>query len=583
MDVLIKVTMNKFDIKLVDTIQSAPIIYIPHFDYEMVDAELAIVMQQLKMSVDNIAEFDLHSTQVEFSSKIKNNDSSYNECRELTEWLEAIVYSSSFEKYKERVFLFKNFQKEQFESVEIQTLLQTFAAKYKHGDYEKFGQPYCIVIVSPMPVACIPPAVEKIITVVELPNPTFEDIMERIKDLPVVQSVKNLPGEQVFKEQLARTLLGLQMYEVNQILRTLQKRYNSLKSKSLQDALDLKRNIVRKSGIIEILDPDVSFSDVGGLEVLKEDLRKKAVLYNHLREIDDSSIQLPLPKGVLIIGMPGCGKTMIAKAVASEFKVALLRLDVNRLMGQYVGMSEENLRRALQTAETANPCVLWIDEVEKAFAGAGAGGESDMLVQRLMGQFLTWMQERKSAVYIVATANDVMRPEFMRKGRFDEVYFVDFPNEKERKSILEAKLKRYGFLGTKSNSLFDLSEFEKDGKPNENFDKIAALMQGERNGVDKDFQIGFSGAEIESVVTQVMENAYVNYQQAIDAEQKPERPIKITKEVFEEVIEKMKSTIMANQLTTDEDKRKNPNKSTNIERIREMQKTYKFKKATKTN
>lgn len=568
---------------MLDAIQSAPIIYIPHFDYEMIDGELLAAVHKIGLDVDNIAEFDLHSSQVSFADKVKNDNSCYDAYRELSQWLEAIVKSTLFEGESERIFLFKNFQKEIFESTAIQSLLQSFATKYKHGDYKRFKEPYCIVIVSPMPLSYVPPSIEKIITAVEMPNPTFDEIMERINALPIVDSLKKIPGEQVHKEQLARTLLGLQMYEVDQILRTIQIHSKMLKSNSIKGALEEKRNIVRKSGIIEIIEPDVSFEEVGGLEVLKADLRKKAVIYNHLREIDDSSIQLPLPKGVLIIGMPGCGKTMIAKAVANEFKVALLRLDINRLMGQYVGMSEENLRRALQTAETANPCVLWIDEVEKAFAGAGAGGEGDMLVQRLMGQFLTWMQERKSAVYIVATANDVMRPEFMRKGRFDEVYFVDFPNIEERKSILKAKLKRYGFLGSKNKSLFDLSEFESNSEPNKVFEEIAQLMEGERKGVEKDFQVGFSGAEIESVVTQVMEDAYVSYQQAVDEKKNPECPIKILKEHFETVIKEMKDTIMANQLTTTEDKRRNPNKSTNIERIREMEKTYNFKRATETN
>ena len=571
--------MKKFCNKLLDAIQSAPIIYISHFDYEMIDAEFVTALHKFGMNANNIVEFDLHSSQVYFSDKIKNKDTSFDSYRNLHEWLEAIVDSSLFE--DERIFLFKNFQKEIFESVEIQSLLQTFAAKYKHGDYKRFAQPYCIVIISPMQLSCLPPAIEKIITAVEMPNPTFDDIMERIKDIPVVDSIKKIPGEVVYKEQLARTLLGLQMYEINQILRTILTHSKMLKSNSIKGALEEKRNIVRKSGIIEIIEPDVSFEDVGGLDVLKEDLKKKAIIYNHLREIADTSINLPLPKGVLIIGMPGCGKTMIAKAVANEFNVALLRLDINRLMGQYVGMSEENLRRALQTAETANPCVLWIDEVEKAFAGAGAGGEGDMLVQRLMGQFLTWMQERKSAVYIVATANDVMRPEFMRKGRFDEVYFVDFPNIEERKSILEAKLKRFGFLGSKSNSLFDLSEFETDRKTNKCFDELAKMMEGERRNVDKIFMVGFSGAEIESVVVQVMENVYVEYQKALDEKKEPKRPIKISKEAFEVVIKEMKDTIMANQLTSEDEKRKNPNKSTSIERIREMEKTYNFKRATK--
>ena len=152
---------------------------------------------------------------------------------------------------------------------------------------------------------------------------------------------------------------------------------------------------------------------------------------------------MDIPKGVLIVGMPGCGKSLTAKATASLFKIPLVRLDVGRLLGKYVGESEENMRKALKLAEAISPCVLWIDELEKAFAGVGGGGGSDVTT-RLFGQFLTWMQEKESAVFIVATANDVsnMPPEFLRKGRFDELFFVDLPNDEERRKILEIHLKK---------------------------------------------------------------------------------------------------------------------------------------------
>lgn len=348
--------------------------------------------------------------------------------------------------------------------------------------------------------------------------------------------------------------------------------------------MEEKQRIVKKTGIIELIECDIDLQDVGGLDALKKDIEKKAILYKHLNTVLSKNIKLPLPKGVLILGMPGCGKSMIAKAIAKEFGVSLLRLDVNRLMGQYVGMSEENLRRALLTAETAHPCVLWIDEVEKAFAGAGAGNDgNDMLVQRLMGQFLTWMQERKTAVYIVATANDVMRPEFMRKGRFDEVYFVDFPNLEERKSILINKMRRYGYLQTSTSCIYNFSEFETNGKPNDQLNKLAALLlaseQKQEQTKDK-FSNGFSGAEIESVVNQVMEEIYIEYQKSVDDKHPISTPIKVSFKQFEDIINNMRPTVMANQVT-DKDKQSHQLQQTNIERIRELQKTYHFTKATK--
>ena len=254
--------------------------------------------------------------------------------------------------------------------------------------------------------------------------------------------------------------------------------------------------------------------------------------------------------------MPGCGKSMIAKSVANLFNMSLLRLDINRLMGQYVGQSEANLRRALETAEAAHPCVLWIDEIEKAFAGSNNGGNNDMLVMRLMGHFLTWMQERKTPVYIVATANDAMRPEFMRKGRFDEVYFVDFPTETERKEIFKSKIDKYK---DSKSGIFDFSELK-------SYDKIAEEMVGTSGS-------GFSGAEIENLVNVVMNKSFVEY----IAEQKnnkakgisttPRR--KITEEAFLEQIKKMKDSVISNQ------------SGTTVRRIRELKKVYNFPSASK--
>lgn len=295
----------------------------------------------------------------------------------------------------------------------------------------------------------------------------------------------------------------------------------------------------------------MNLEQIGGLDVLKEDIKTKAKIFKNISVATSNRVNLPYPKGILILGMPGCGKSMIAKAIANEFKMPLLRLDINRMMGKYVGESEANLRQALQIAEAAHPCVLWIDEIEKAFSGSSNGdGGSDSVVVRLMGYFLTWMQERKSPVYIVATANDVMRPEFMRKGRFDEVYFVDFPNKVETTEILHKKIARY------ENGIFDFSLF-----CNSTYSKIAELMQCGQYG-------GFSGSEIEAVVTIVMEKAFVG---SLDA---PMGYVTIKITDFEEVINVMKKSIMANQKGRDGIK-------TNIEKIREVQNIYGMKKATR--
>ena len=363
-------------------------------------------------------------------------------------------------------------------------------------------------------------------------------------------------------DEMVRTLQGLQMYEVKQTLKTVLSLTNHrLSRRAISLALEEKKRIVKKSGIIEIIDTDVKFEDVGGLQRLQEDLKVKSRIFSNLG--DAVKYNIPIPKGILIIGMPGCGKSMIAQATANKFGVSLLRLDVSRLMGKYVGESEANLRMALATAEAAHPCVLWIDEIEKAFAGSNnSNGDNDMLVMRMMGHFLTWMQERKTPVYIVATANDVMRPEFMRKGRFDEVYYVNFPEEAERAEILRKKIaKRYS---TQKDSLFDFSDVG-------DCTSVVKSMYGEYGG--------FSGSEIECVLNMVVEDKFSQYlvsKEGVREEDFKSSPIKITERDFEIAVERIKGSVMSNQKSQKVNREELTREKTSIERIRDMQNIYNF-------
>ena len=239
-------------------------------------------------------------------------------------------------------------------------------------------------------------------------------------------------------------------------------------------------------------------------------------------------------------------------------------------MGKYVGESEANLRLALVTAEAAHPCVLWIDEIEKAFAGGNnSSGDNDMLVMRMMGHFLTWMQERKTPVYIVATANDVMRPEFMRKGRFDEVYFVDFPSAEERAQILKVKIdKRYP--QTAKDKLFDFSEIIGD-----NCKDIVKDMKGEYGG--------FSGSEIECVLNMVVETKFQDYlkeKQSSNLEDVAPSAIKIKKSDFKKAIDTIKSSVLSNQKSKQRSEKEFLRDKTSIERIKDLQATYNFVNAS---
>ena len=222
------------------------------------------------------------------------------------------------------------------------------------------------------------------------------------------------------------------------------------------------------------------FEEIGGLEGLKEWLSSKAQVFRRLDEAKKFGVDTP--KGVLLVGMPGCGKSLAAKASARLFNVPLLRLDIGRLLGKYVGESEHNMRVALKTAESISPCILWIDEIEKAFAGIDQNGGASDITKRLFGQFLTWLQEKENTVFVVATANDITAfpPEFLRKGRFDEVFFIDFPNEEERERIFEIHLEKRG----KMSDDIDLKELAEETE-------------------------GYCGADIEEIVKNAVENKFI--------------------------------------------------------------------------
>jgi SpoVK/Ycf46/Vps4 family AAA+-type ATPase len=216
--------------------------------------------------------------------------------------------------------------------------------------------------------------------------------------------------------------------------------------------------------------------------------------------------------------MPGCGKSLTAKATANLFDVPLLRLDVGKLLGKYVGESEENLRRAIQTAEAISPCVLWVDEIEKAFSGIGSSNGGHEVTTRLFGYFLTWLQEKTSSVFVVATSNDISKlpAEFLRKGRFDELFFVDFPNGNERKSIFELHIKKRGKWAT-------------------SIDTIKLIK-------DTD---GYSGADIEAVVKNTVEKAFLGERKHITTDELQEeikevKPISVT---LKEKIDKLKDSL----------------------------------------
>ncbi len=296
-----------------------------------------------------------------------------------------------------------------------------------------------VVFVSP--VLKVPAELEKDITVIDFGPPTLQELDERLSD--VIESVKDNPHIKVnlpppARERILKSALGLTASEAENIFAKAIIKDGKLDETDIPLVLEEKRQVIRKSGILEFYDAEDNIGQVGGLEVLKDWLTKRSVDFTE----EARAFGLPQPRGVLLLGVQGCGKSLVAKAVSSLWGMPLLRFDVGRVFGSLVGQSEEATRRAIRTAEAIAPAVLWIDEIEKGFAGASAGHLDSGVTARVFGTFLTWMQEKKTAVFIVATANNVraIPPEMLRKGRFDEVFFVDLPNAEERKAILRVHL-----------------------------------------------------------------------------------------------------------------------------------------------
>ncbi|MEO5917255.1 MAG: AAA family ATPase [Luteolibacter sp.] len=239
-----------------------------------------------------------------------------------------------------------------------------------------------------------------------------------------------------------------------------------------------KARTLKRNGLVEVVEATTSLDDIGGLGLLKEWLTRRAGAFSESAK----SYGLPAPKGLLIVGIPGTGKSLTAKATARAFGLPLLRLDMGCVFGGIVGQSEANLRSVIQTAEAIAPCVLWIDEIEKGFSGSKSSGSSDGgTSSRVFGSFLSWMQEKTKAAFVVATANDVSKlpPEFLRKGRFDEMFFVDLPDALERAQIWDIVIARHG-------------------RKARDFDTVALARACEQ----------FTGAEIEAVFIDAMHEAY---------------------------------------------------------------------------
>jgi len=436
-----------------------PIIWVNSGDYKEIDT---IVKEATKDYQDKaIYEYRALGA-VDFETKVKGED-----VTDLYNFLDTL-YSEGI---KTNVFLLiKNAEEEMKDAKNIAYIKKIAETRYSSPDYN-----FTIIIVSE--AETVPKELEKFTSILDIPNMSKDEIEKYILKF---SKDNNIKVDEKDIGEVAISLKGLTKLEIDHVLNMIIESKNNISISGRDIIIKEKGQIIKKSSILEIIDFKEKIEDIGGLEGLKEWLKSKAQVFRRLDEAKKFGVDTP--KGVLLVGMPGCGKSLAAKASARLFNVPLLRLDIGRLLGKYVGESEHNMRVALKTAESISPCILWIDEIEKAFAGINQDGGASDITKRLFGQFLTWLQEKENTVFVVATANDITAfpPEFLRKGRFDEVFFIDFPNEEERERIFEIHLEKRG----KFTDDIDINELAKATE-------------------------GYCGADIEEVVKNTVENIFV--------------------------------------------------------------------------
>ena len=335
----------------------------------------------------------------------------------------------------------------------------------------------CIIIA---PTFEITTDLQKEITLIDFPLPSREEVKEIISSF--LNNYKGMEGVTIdvnseLLEKFVDASIGLTKLEIDNSFARALVSNRRIDASDLKGILSEKKQIIRKTGILEYIDSQLNLNDVGGLHTLKKWLE----LRSHCFGDEALKFGVKPPKGVLLTGIPGCGKSLTAKCVATAWNMPLLRLDMGKIFQGIVGSSESNMRLALKTAEAISPSILWIDEIEKGLSGASGGGGDGGTSTRVFGNLLTWMQEKTAPVFVFATANNIngLPPELLRKGRFDEIFFVDFPTAEERKKILGIHISKLGR---------DVSKFD--------LDKLASLSGEQTFGKD----VVLAGAELEAWV-----------------------------------------------------------------------------------
>ena len=440
--------------KMIDV--NTPIIYIHAYDFVRVDDIISKVV-----GGSRIMEWNPITGLTNFSTKEPRGE----ELLPLNAFLRDIYLDEFFT--NDRYIVLRDIQ-DIIDTTEVKTVLQLMALR------RLYDPTYNTTVIIVSGVQKVPTELKQFVSFLDMSYPDEDEINSLIDEHVEVNGYDNFNDDD--RQKLMPSLKGLTAFEIDRMLDMAMSSNGTLSAEDREMINRHKKQMVKNSGVLELIDTPESLDSIGGLDTLKNYLKIKAKVLQHLPEAQKAYVTVP--KGVFIIGMPGCGKSLCAKASAALFDTPLLKMDMGSMMGKYVGESEANLRHAIKIAEAAAPCVLWIDEIEKAFSGVG--GNNDIMT-RMFGYFLSWMQDKTSSVYVIATANnaDNLPPELKRKGRFDEIFCVNLPNEKEREAIFKVPLGKRRHKDLKiDNALIKATD-------------------------------GFNGADIESVVNEAVEEVFV--------------------------------------------------------------------------
>lgn len=443
-----------------------PVLYLTSYEYDRTKQKIEGIVNILRSENKNVRLFNWNCVDglrlIEGVTQflVKNRDG-----EEIVEPEETLKYILNDRESSKDIFVLEDFNN-YIEEENVKFYIRSIAEKARHTNS------HAIVLSA---VYKLPIELEKYVTVLNIPLPNRGD-MEKTLGVVERQCKINLTIE--MRNRMVDAALGMTSMEAD-LAFCLAAVKDDLGENAPYTVSSEKEQIIRKSGILDYFPKNENLKDVGGMEVLKDWLFKRKKAYEKkARDFD-----LQEPKGLLLLGVPGCGKSLTAKTIASFWNMPLLRLDIGKVFQGVVGSSEDNIRKAIATAEAVAPCVLWIDEIEKGLSGVQSSGVTDGgVTSRIFSTILTWMQEKTSPVFVVATANNInlLPPELLRKGRFDEIFFVDLPSQKERENIFAIHLKKKGQ---------DPSQYPME-------------MLGKKTE-------GFNGAEIEECIKEAMFAAYV--------------------------------------------------------------------------